>query len=258
MSDLHAVFAATADGNRYRITSSSTNNDALETWQRMDERHRNHKASGLPCRISGSQVDYFNVRRMDDENWNAAPLHTEHGCVQWGWQAEDFGPGGDQWHVTKKVRLSDTQSDAMAAAAEYGQIPDSTHHKTYHKLFQMGLIRHAEPYSDLTPLGQAVANRAYVAEHGATITEVKAIKAAKAEQARIEREAKAADIKDRCEALCMYLTSDLHINGKPAPEALLTNDYNTPMYLAGSDAEGFFKITLSELEAIVTKLVEEY
>jgi hypothetical protein len=56
----------------------------------------------------------------------------------------------------------------------------------------------------------------------------------------------------------MFLNSELTIGGVPAPEALVSNDYNSPIYRANASEEGHYKITLTELEALVKRLVEEF
>lgn len=255
----NAVFAVTADGTRYRVTREfPTYERALSEYTELDAKLRNYNSMGYPCRISDSQVEFFNVRAMNDTEWATAPYHVDHGSIQWGFQSSDYAPGGSQWQVAKAIRLSETQQDELAYAAEHGHLRYSVHHKCYNKLAEMKLISYAGKGANLTTLGEAVAARAYQFINGATVAEVRAVREREAQRQQDARLARIKDITERATALTMFLNSELTIGGLPAPEALVNNDYNSPVYCANASQEGHYKITLTELEALVRRLVEEF
>lgn len=253
----HAVYASTADGSRYLVIPTTTFDRAHDAFARMDNKLREFKADGRPCRIANSDVSFFSVREDDDENWNASPSHTDHGGIRWGWLKADYLPGGSQWDVSKSIRLSEVQQDAMAGAAEHGHIPSDTHHKCYRKLHEMGLIISDVSYSNLTPLGEAVAERAYAFLHGATVAEVKAIRLREVEERMRQQQIRVEDVKARAESLALKLAG-VRINGQEASVALLANSYGTPVYQARSTGanRGHYEFSLEDLEAIVSHLSE--
>lgn len=257
-SDRHAVFAATADGSRYRMSMEMSYDDALNFFGRMDTKLKEYNTVGKPCRIAGSQVEYFHVRSMSDEDWASSPEHNSAGNIQWGYEKQDYMPGGSQWSFSKAIRLSEVQQDALAYAAEHGHIPGNTHHKCYYKLQEMGLIRSATSYAQLTPLGEAVAERAYTFVHGMSVADAKAERIAEAARRENARKVLVEDTKFRLEGIIMQL-GDVQLGGKSAREYLARDgDYYTPLYEAKrGQTGGYWNVTLSDLEAIVEALTTE-
>src|SRR4051812_43341714 len=179
-ADRHAVFAYLANGERARVSvDDMTYNTALTMWQRIDERLRN---TNEPVRINGSQVQWFNVRSMDDPDWNTAPKSN----LIWGFVAADFGTNGV---FTKRANtaaklLTSAQRDALLSAAKrQSQCKDretmtettfslryETHAKTKQSLATKGLLRDSYATA-LTPLGEAVARVLFAEENGGKTVE---------------------------------------------------------------------------------------
>lgn len=70
-TDLHAVFAYTRDGNKFRLTQPTADwHKAQSEWDAFDDpRHHNGRVTVIGMEIVG----HFAVRSMDDPGWNTAP-----------------------------------------------------------------------------------------------------------------------------------------------------------------------------------------
>lgn len=239
----HSVFCVTVDGNRYRVLSEGSYDLSLQRYASMDAELTRNRNQDKPVRVNDVQVDYFNVRAMDDEHWGNSP----HALVFWGYTLMDYSPGGSQWRVTRNVKLSEVQREAMAGAAINGYLGYNVHHKCRYKLESMDLTSSHFDGATLTDLGKAVANREFMAEHGMSVKDYQRTENERIENERIALRNAQQARKVRAEALALRL-SGLTLNGSPAPEALIGERL----------ASGRYIVTLDELEAIVNKVIEDW
>ncbi len=245
----HSVFAYCADGSRYRVKSDDlTYTRALEVFGPEDNRLRN---ATEPVRINGSQIQYFNVRSMDDPDWNTSPV----GTVVWGFQADDYGKMPMfTIRVNNMVKkLKGTMRDAMESAAFTDRLSYDTHAKTKEGLVNRDMV--ATRYGGtLTQFGIAVAHQVFLAERGVTVEQFHAKRRNEQRAATLKHAAKTAAYKRRVNALSPALAG-LSFQGKPAADMLVSDDYQRPMYKhSPTFGNGKIEMTFDELEALVAKL----